>query len=301
MFAKQTSASASLFVVLACVTSVAHAEGTFEIGAGYLPYEGFIAHSGVENRYLKLETDISRWREDFRASVVTPEAGGLRLRAELFASTHELPGFTREGVGGALTLEQTLTPNLVAFAGVRVEELKQPQPASLRTLRAGLVYTSERTIVGLSYDIADQRLGSDTSFDRVHAWFAHRERLGPLTLRLSGSAVHMMGDVPTSERVFIDGVNDIRGYLPGELAPLGATTKASGRVELEVPLWKKAGLYAVGFADAGMIGDDRSLATGVSAGAGLRWRTPIGTLGVDYAVPLDGGAPKLLFSVGGTW
>ena len=184
---------------------------------------------------------------------------------------------------------------------MRVEELREPIVTSLRTVQVGLVYETERTTVGLTYEVSDKRLGSDRTFDRAHAWFRHQQPLGPLTLHLAGDAVHMTGDVPISERLFIDGVTDIRGYHPGDLAPHGGTTKASGRVELELPVWKKAGLSAVGFADAGAIGDERALAIGASAGAGLRWKTPIGTLGFDYAVPLDGGPPAFLFSLGGSW
>jgi len=302
MFAKQTTSSASLVAVLACA-SVAHAEGTgtFEVGVGYRAYEGFIARTRVANHYLALDASISARRQDFSATVVTPERDGLQLRADLFDTTRGRPGLTRQGTGSALTLEQQLGPNLRAFAGVRIEEVTQPLRASLRTLRAGLAYATDQTTVGMDYELSDRRLGSDYTFDRMHAWFSHQRPLGPVTLHLAVDATHMLGDVPRSERRFLDGVADIRGYAPGALAPLGATTKVSGRVELEVPLWRRVGLSAVGFADAGALGDSQHLASGASAGAGLMWRTPIGTLRFDWAVPLDGGAPRFLFGIGGAW
>lgn len=316
MFAKQTTTSASLVAVLGVCVSVrrAHAEpaprapsGTFEVGAGYSSYEGFIARSRIEQsdlfgtgHYLALDARISEMRQDYLASYATAEsAGGLRLRAELLDSTRTLPAFTRHSASGTITLEQRLAEHLHAFAGIRDEEVMQPLDLHLVVLRAGMVYETERTTVGMSYELSDRRFGSDATFDRMHVWGAHHQPIGPLTLHVRGDALQMMGAVPESERVFVDGLTDARGFAPGSIAPLGGTTKVSGSVEIEIPLWKKIGLSAVGFADATGIGDKNGLAFGESVGAGLQLKTPVGTLRLDYAVPIDGGgAPRILLGFG---
>jgi len=37
---------------------------------------------------------------------------------------------------------------------------------------------------------------------------------------------------------------------------------------------------------------------GQSVGVGLAWRSPLGMLRIDYAIPLGGGAPGLVFGIG---
>jgi outer membrane translocation and assembly module TamA len=74
------------------------------------------------------------------------------------------------------------------------------------------------------------------------------------------------------------------------------------RGEIEAPISRKLGLSAVGFLDAGAIVDPNGTSVGRSVGAGLIWRSPIGPLRLDHAVPLDGaGPPRFLFSIGGGW
>lgn len=315
MFAKQTLSSASLVVVLVGAAVIAHADpapegtGTFEVGAGFSSYEGFVARTRVEQsslfgsgHMLALDATVSRWRQNFRINYGTTDlGGGLTLHAELFNEKRQLPAFVRHGTGGALTLQQQLGPNLRAFIGYRYEVVQEPTVGRIASVRAGMIYKTRESDIGLTYELADRRLGSDFTFDRVHAWVARHQPIGPLTLHLTGSFEQLMGAVPLSERMFINGLTDLRGYAPGALAPLGATSKLSGRAELEVPLVRRIGLSAVGFVDAATIGDKTFGASGASAGFGLVWRSPIGTLRFDWAVPLDGGEPRFLFGLGGTW
>lgn len=319
MFAKQTLSSASLVAVIAVALPViAHADperpatGTFEVGAGYSSIEGFIARTRIEQtslfgsgHYLALDATISRLRQDFGLAYATPEsADGWKLSAELWNRTRQLPAFTRQGTGYALGVSKRLAPNVRTFVGFREEWVQQPITAKLSTLSLGMVYETERTNVGMVYGLSDRRLGSDYTFDRMHAWARHSAPLGPLTLHLGAQATQLLGNVPRSELLFIDGMSDLRGYQPGALMPLGATSKISGRAELEVPLSRQLGISAAGFVDAGgLMGrdpHDRSIGVfGASAGVGLRWRSPIGVLTFDWAVPLDGGRPRFLFGFGG--
>src|SRR5688572_15932933 len=118
MFAKQTSWSASLVVVLALAPVIAHADperpatGTFEVGAGFSSVEGFIGRARVEQsslfgtgHSLCLDTTISALRQDFTVGYGTPDLGeGLSLSGQLWNRTRVLPAFTREGAGFAVAL-----------------------------------------------------------------------------------------------------------------------------------------------------------------------------------------------------
>jgi outer membrane protein insertion porin family len=297
------------------VSVIAHADperqatGTFEVGAGFSSIEGFIARTRIEQsslfgsgHTLALDARISRQREDFTLQYGTPDlGGGLSLSTELFTRSRDLPAFTRRGTGGALAMQQRFTPNLRGFIGYRFEEVIEPARTRISAVTAGLIHETPETTVGVAYEIADQRLGSSSSFDRLNAWVRHAKPVGPFTLRLGGTFTQLMGDVPRSELLFIDGASDLRGYAPGAIAPLGGTTKLTGRAELEVPLIRRLGISAVGFADAGGFVDHGIGTFGASAGVGLVWRSPIGTLRFDWAVPLDGGKPRFLFGIGGDW
>ncbi len=320
MFAKQTIWSASLVVVFAGATVVAHADperpatGTFEVGAGFSSIEGFIARAAVEQsslfgsgHYLRLDATISRWRQDFGIKYGTPDlGGGLSLSTEMWARTRQLPAFVRSSTGFAFALQKRFSPNVRAFVGYKQEYVERPITAKLSSVSLGMIYETDRTNAGMVYELADRRLGSDYTFDRMHAWIRHSEPLGPFILHARAQGTQLLGQVPTSELLFIDGVTDLRGYERGALMPLGGTSKVGGSLELELPLSRRYGISAAGFVDAGgLMGRDaldRNVGVfGASAGVGLRWRSPIGTLTFDWAVPLDGGAPRFLFGIGGPW
>lgn len=362
MFAKQTLLSASLVVVLVCRSVIASADpepaaepatgearaptGTFQIGAGYSSIEGFIAKARVSQsnlfgtgHALAIDALISQRYHRFAIQYTTADlGGGLQLGAELWNERRQLPGFAREGSGGALTLSKRISPHLRIWAGVRAEQVAVDEGTRLlargssggmqaasagliSSVRAGFEYsTLDAPVVplrgsafGAEYELADPRFGSDFAFDRARVWASHHRPIGPLTLHLGASFTQLSGrggqGVPRSELLFLDNSQDIRGFTPGMLGsldglgtPVGGTTKVLVRAELEAPLVRRLGLSAVGFFDAGGIVDAGGTSLGRSVGAGLLWRSPIGPLRLDYAVPLDGaGPPRFLFSIGGAF
>jgi outer membrane protein assembly factor BamA len=111
--------------------------------------------------------------------------------------------------------------------------------------------------------------------------------------------------VPLSERLFHDGNVDVRGYPIGSIgSQLGDNAELLGRAELELPLIPQVGIGLAGFADAGLryntdasFGSKGSLLYR-SVGASLIWRSPIGVLHFDWAVPLDAKDKSLVFSFG---
>src|SRR5262249_1334177 len=111
--------------------------------------------------------------------------------------------------------------------------------------------------------------------------------------------------VPMSERLFLDGSSDLRGYAPGSIGPIdalgrpiGGNFAAFGHAELEVPLVRSIGLAATTFYDVGGIFDKTGGGQiGSSAGFGILWRSPIGPLAFDWAYPLEGKG-RFVFGIG---
>lgn len=316
--------------------------GRFEVGAGFSTDDKFIATATVAQDdlfrtglQLSLSARLSARQQTFLTRFVDPHLLGsdFALSADLYSDRRALPGFTRTGTGGSVTLSHPLTEHLRGFVGYRLEHVdvgldddlaaaRAIDPTApgavplggglLASVRAGLNYANvdsvawprRGTTAGVIVEHADRRLGSDLELDRAGGWLAHHEPLGPLTLHLGFAADAVTSSdplgVPRSERLFLDGSSDIRGYAPGSIGPItGGTLRFAGRGELEVPLWSAIGLSAAGFVDVGGV-YDRSGAGGMghAFGFGLRWHSPIGTLQFDWAFPGDGGKPKFLFSIG---
>ncbi|MBN2283082.1 MAG: outer membrane protein assembly factor BamA [Deltaproteobacteria bacterium] len=140
----------------------------------------------------------------------------------------------------------------------------------------------------------------DTSFTKYQAtstWFF------PLPLEtvfsVRGRAGYLHGnegkDVPIYERFYLGGINSLRGLREiGPVDPetddvIGGETMLNFNVEFIFPLIKDAGLKGVIFYDAGNawesgyhIDDMRE-----TAGAGIRWYSPVGPLRVEWGYVLD--------------
>ena len=279
--------------------------GRFAIGAGYRTDDGFVASAEVAQddlfgtgNALSLSTTISERRQLFLTRFVDPDLLGsqLRLTADVYNNVRQLPGFWRQASGGAVELSAPLEKHLRAFVGYRLELVttSEDNPFTLSS--------SERRV---AVEVADPSLGADIRLRKLDVWADHHRPLGPLTLHVGGrlssiSSSDALG-IPPSERLYLDGSSELRGFKPGALSPLGGEHKATGRAELEVPLIPKYGLSLVGFIDAAAITDGSVTETGASVGAGLLWRSPIGPLRLDYAVPLDGGKPSWVLGVGGAF
>lgn len=314
--------------------------GTFMLGAGYSSVEGFIASASIAQddlfrtgTHLSLHARLSARRQLFLLRFVDPDVLGskLGLGVDLYNDVKQRPGFERGGAGGSLMLSHPIVGKLRAFVGYRIEEVEVTPEATfsaratdmlpplvggtLSALRAGVVYdTLDRRIaplrgsnIGASIEVADARLGSDLHFTRTEAWAQTHQPIGPLTLHLSGSLTTITGPggAPRSERLFLDSMHELRGYMPLEFGPVdrmgvpvGGEAKLLGSAELEVPLIRQIGLSATAFADVGGLFDRAAGSQiGRSVGVGLLWRSPIGPLRFSWALPLDG-SDELVFGFG---
>jgi outer membrane protein assembly factor BamA len=154
-----------------------------------------------------------------------------------------------------------------------------------------------------SLELASEYLGGEVNYQRVELWNSWHQPIGggrSIGVGLSHGVVLTIGspvdDLPFNKRFFPGGENSIRGYKEGEASPrdamgdfIGAQTYTLATVELEQPLTRQWSL--VFFSDS--LGLARQVEnypfdTGLfSVGGGLRWRTLIGPVRVEYGHNLN--------------
>jgi len=304
--------------------------GFFEVGAGYSSDDGFIASArlGQPNLFrtgtgLYLDAQISQLGTRFGLDYVIPRLGdtGLDVDFSLLATTRQFPGFERDGEGGAISLGHRIDRATRIYVRYRIEDVQVTPGGGPFAARSTLPLDEHHLLAwagtGVSYNTTDgpiplrgtrlellgeasgPELGSDARLLRLSARADHATDLGPFTLRLHGHATYIhaadAGGVPLSERLFHDGYSDIRGYPIYSIgSPFGENLEATGRAELELPVWRRAGLSIAGFYDvAYRYNEDAAFGPVAGAmfratGASIIWRSPLGPLRFDWAVPLDG-------------
>jgi translocation and assembly module TamA len=174
---------------------------------------------------------------------------------------------------------------------------------------------------------SDSVLGSDSNFIQAHMQLENTFRLGGpwhLLLReeVGASLVSRFSNLPTIYRFFAGGDNSVRGFYYNQLSPtdpvcttgpngqflrnadgscqsvagyikVGGKDLITGTVELVRELPRNLGVAT--FVDYGNAFDHFGTKLFYSAGVGIRFRTPVLTLGIDVAQPINnpGAGPRL--------
>ncbi len=167
-------------------------------------------------------------------------------------------------------------------------------------------------------ELASDKLGGEVTYQRVDAsvsWHHPLAKGTTFSIGLEHGAILTLGssreDLPYNRRFFPGGENSLRGYKEGEASPrdskglfVGAETIALATVEFEQALTPKWSLVlfsdSLGFArEIENYPFDSSL---FSVGVGLRWRTIVGPVRLEYGHNLnpreDDPSGTLHFSLG---
>ena len=152
----------------------------------------------------------------------------------------------------------------------------------------------------ISVEHAGTILQGNTSFTRYEVsstWFFPLFREVVFGIRGRGGYIqpHEGKELPVYERFYLGGINSLRGLREvGPVDPatddvIGGTTMFNVNAEFLFPLIKSAGMKGVVFFDTGNawesgyhLGDLRK-----TAGAGIRWYSPIGPLRLEWGYVLD--------------
>jgi outer membrane protein insertion porin family len=175
-------------------------------------------------------------------------------------------------------------------------------PALFLDLRDDPFEPRRGLLAGVSVKGAAKAIGSEISFYKLSAQIsAYLPITGRVVLALGGKwgrgkATGEDRNLPVFDRFFLGGRSSIRGFSQDTLGPKGADGTPSGgnvlvqgNVELR---WSLGGEFqVVAFMDAGNVwlvppaASDLKLRQ--TAGAGVRYKTPVGPLRLDYARKID--------------
>jgi outer membrane protein insertion porin family len=291
---------------------------------------------------LTVGADAFSWRLEFDDFARSGTGIGTQLTYPVTAWGYtSLWGLPLEDVrvGTDYRLEQAKISNISSTAppSIRIEEGKNlissvTPHASRNTLNHAFDPTAG-SLQDLSLEVAGlggERFMKLEARDRWYYTFLHSKALGDFTYALGGTLGYGFGDgglsgndLPLFERYFPGGINSIRGFKTRTLGPREESKDALGRViattpiggseevilnnEIIFPLVQTIGLKGVVFVDAGnAYGADETISldnTRFSAGAGLRWLSPVGPLRIELGEPFNtkphDQKSLLLFSFGG--
>jgi outer membrane protein insertion porin family len=160
------------------------------------------------------------------------------------------------------------------------------------------------SINSLSIEYAGGILGGDNYFTKYRArsvWFFpfYWDTVFSVQGRWGYVEQRSGGKLPVYEKFRLGGMNTVRGFEYGDISPVDPVTgdKVGGEkmmvynIEFCFPLVKEQGIVGVLFFDAGNVftEDEDYTFSGIrqSAGAGIRWYSPMGPLRLEWGYNLD--------------
>lgn len=239
----------------------------------------------------------------------------------------DLPGFQDRAFFTQARLERELPGQLRVYLGHGLEFARPfgiPTETLfiLREARPDRLFTASMLIFGLRRDTTDKSLdpasghilsltqelaldflGGNLQFSRTVAEARGYRSLGHTGLVLAArlkfgviEPIQGTGEIPVFRRFFAGGYGSVRGYRFDYLGPrnaagtpVGGEAVLEGNVEMRLPLFKE--FQGLAFFDFGNVYfrtqevDPGHLK--YAAGFGVRYRTPIGPVGVDVGFPLN--------------
>ncbi len=236
-----------------------------------------------------------------------------------------------------VSLEKNLTSNLKAqiaydFSFVETFDLKPDVVLSredegtlaISSIRTGALYDTRDNpfdptrgvLIGTSLKIASTYLLGETDFVKLTIHGSAYRRLGrrfTFALAVKGGAAQGFADtreLPIVERFFLGGRNTVRGFEQDTLGPKGKDGTPTGgnaflMSSVELRTYVGRGFSIVGFLDGGNVWTktvNMDLTFRYTAGLGIRYRTPVGPIRIDYGHKLDRregeSAGEVHFSIG---
>jgi outer membrane protein insertion porin family len=257
---------------------------------------------------LSLQAQLSGLRQLFSLRFVEPYFldSQWTFAFDVFNQTRSFTSFARNSTGGDLTFGYPLSYESRVFLTYKLEQVDVSTSTRGIIFSGGVASpTAENSVANLfkggltsslrasiSYDSRDNRLfptkgwydnafievadtytGSENVFVRWGGFLRHyRPIYGPFILKLNAEVGVITSrepeGVPITERYFVGGINDVRGFRPRTLGPtiqvqspgeptalsdlpLGGNLQVIWNSEIEFPLFTRVGISGVVFFDAG--------------------------------------------------
>jgi outer membrane protein insertion porin family len=309
--------------------------GSYELLRGGVEIEQYNVFGFAHTSKLRAVQSFKASSVDYRYTV--PEVFGEEFDGFLDSSwlQREEPSFTRHEFGGGIGVLKRL-PEISTDLGMRyryeVLDASDADSAFGRTeanvgafifelrhdMRDNPLYPHSGYKVFSTIELASDYFASDVNYQKwevAASWHQPLDEGRWLHFGISHGLIHALGaaadDLPFNRRFFPGGDNSIRGFQEGEAGPrnaagkvVGAESYLLGSMEFEQALTRT--LAFVGFVDG--LGFARDFSgypfdeTLLSAGGGLRWRTIVGPVRLEYGHNINprAGDPSgtLHFSIG---
>jgi outer membrane protein insertion porin family len=319
------------------ITIKERSTGTITLGAGYGSLQGFFFTTQIseinllgrgQNLSFSAQYSTDKLQRSLNLGFTDPYAFDTNwsLGFDVFSSISSIPNkYVLRKLGFNLRAGYPLSDDISAYVtykneGLQVADNRSGEDTSLdegvlssmvfsvvRDLRNNRFETSAGSYQSISIEPAG--LGGDKKFlkwDLNARWY--KRIVGDLVFRTNFSygqiAKIAARDVPPTEKYFLGGPNNMRGFElfqlgPGRTGtnntfiPLGGRVQMFSMSEFEYPLIREAGLKWVMFYDIGNSFEGFPGFNGVpfrlrqDAGFGLRWFSPIGPLRFEWGFPLD--------------
>lgn len=310
--------------------------GTITLGAGYGSVQGFFFQTQVSEINLfgkgqvvsfSAQFSADRVNRSFTLGFTDPYAFDTKwsMGFDIFSTNSSIPNlYESRKLGFDLRFGHPIGEYTNAYITYKNESLKisRTRAASsdlaatdngvlssvvwsvVRDRRNNRFETSDGNYQSMAFETAG--VGGDKKFLKLTANNRFYKRIvGDLVFRNSieyGTIFHVDDrPIPISERFFLGGPFNLKGYDPFSVGPqrvnrdengtqfiepVGGEVQTFALFELEYPFIREAGLKWVVFYDAGNAftrGDPFTIRT--DAGFGLRWFSPIGPLRFEWGFP----------------
>ena len=183
--------------------------------------------------------------------------------------------------------------------------------------------TSKGSLNAFTFEYAGGFFGGDVAFNKyllTSIWYLPEFKNTVLVAEAQLGYVHGRsgGSLPLYEKFQLGGIDSVRGYEWGSIAPVDPLTydELAGdymwlyKLEYRVPIKRgEQGMTALVFFDAGNAfnkGTNWKVGSGASVGLGIRWYSPMGPLRLEYGWKLkdnvnDTASGKFEFKIGGSF
>jgi outer membrane protein insertion porin family len=289
--------------------------GSYELARAGVEMEQFNLFGRGHHARLRAVQSIKSTTADYRYTMPEFIGESVDVFFNGFYLQREEVSFTREEYGGgagARTFVDELKSTLVArydyqvLSAYKSGVTEGPTNATVGAITLELLhdqrdsplYPRQDYKIGGSLETASEFLGGEVDYWRFEMQGSYHQPLDPgrwIHFGVSHGVAYALGsaqeDLPFNKRFFPGGDNSVRGFQYGEAAPrnengkiVGAETFTVGNFEFEQALTEKFSLVTfvdiIGFARriSGYPFDEYRL----SIGGGLRWKTIIGPVRLEY-------------------
>jgi len=276
----------------------------------------------VNDTKLSAGIDLFKWKYEYDDYTRDTFGGALRTRFPIGFDTDYTKGYTKYlyddtevtavKPGAAFEIRDMQGRNVTSSMTIGIDRDSKDRPWN----------TSRGSYNNLSFEYAGGPFGGDVYYNRYEfmtQWFFpwRWDTSFMVQGRWGWVEPREGGKLPDYQKYRLGGINTVRGYDKDSIALIDPVTgdKLGGNkmmiynFEFRFPLLKEQGIVGVVFLDAGNVFAEKDTWNftdiPMSAGAGVRWYSPLGPIRIEYGHILNrrpqDSTGGIEFQIGGAW